>query len=420
MINGSPLVPSLVVHKKGNRAQWLCGKAAAQYRSAGGDRVFSNWKADLFSKDFTAGVSGSVIAAGAFFRWLHKQVSSAGIDVEKSRVKLCLPAFDDVQEATSILGQEMELAGWNNISVSRISEPRANTVGVFSEGRNRLFRSAVGAEVNPYFMRMYPMGSPLLEHLRAYGLTEGVQDIKVVLIDVGSFTSDFSLVDFDAAADGDYIVTTTQTSHKLGIIDAFERPLFHHLSREHGIVGDELTFEEREAIKGVLSVGGRFTVTVPGRRNVTVGTSNDDKVAEATAAALASRLRSVYGTETKGKKIKYLLLTGGGSVAPRVQQAIRKAFKDCGARWIEVEGIESDSHESGPLRCWPNTGESLKRLATALGASSVIVDLPGGMPPRPQPPRVRIVSPWVECSCRGGNKDCVRCAGRGMYRRRVS
>jgi len=416
MIGGSALVPSLVVHKKTGRLQWLCGKKAAAYRSVEGDKVFSNWKADLFSKSFSSAISGSVTAAGAFFQWLHGEVSSCGINVEDCRVKLCLPAFDDIQEATSILGQQMELSGWNNISVSRILEPRANTIGVFSEGRNRLNRSGPDGEVTPFFMGMYPMGSPLLEHLRSFSLADGVAGTKLALIDVGSFTSDFSIVDFDATSEGDYIARAAQTSHKLGIIEAFEEPLFDHLDHEHRINREELTFDEREAIKQALSTGGRFTVTIHGGRNVTVGTPGDHRAAEKIANKLAARLRAVYDSETQGRTIKYLLLTGGGSAAPRVHSAIQNAFEGCGARWIQVEGVEGDTGETNLLRKWPDTGEPLARVATALGAASVLADLPAGVP-RKDLPQIRVVSPWIVCSCRGGNKDCVRCGGRGMYRR---
>src|SRR5262249_52541210 len=157
---------------------------------------------------------------------------------------LCLPAFKDISEAASILGQEMELAGWNNVSVSRIAEPRANTIGVFGEGRNYLYLHAIDG-VMPSFMAMYPMGSPLLEHLRSFILRGGPRHAHVAIIDVGSFTTDFSIVDFDASADGDCIAGATQGSHRVGIIAGFEEPLLEYLGKEHGLQIQQLTFEER-------------------------------------------------------------------------------------------------------------------------------------------------------------------------------
>jgi hypothetical protein len=140
-----------------------------------------------------------------------------GIKVDQCRIKLCLPAFKDITQAASILGQEMQLAGWNNVSVSRIGEPRANTIGVFGEGRNRLYIHPTDG-VMPYFMAMYPMGSPLLEHLRAFGLLGGPRHVHVAIIDVGSFTTDFSIIDFDASAKGDCMRTQHKAATRLGLL----------------------------------------------------------------------------------------------------------------------------------------------------------------------------------------------------------
>jgi hypothetical protein len=417
MIDDSALIPSLVIHTKDARKEWLCGLAAAHYRPKPAAQVFSNWKASLFGDKLTSRVSGSIIAAGEFFRWVRRKVSAKGIKIDQCRIKLCLPAFKDIGEAATILGQEMELAGWNNVSVSRIGEPRANTIGVFGEGRNRLYLHPIDGAM-PYFMAMYPMGSPLLEHLRAFGLHGGPRHAHVAIVDVGSFTTDFSIIDFDASAEGDCITQTSQSSHRVGIIAGFEQPLLEYLRQEHGLHIEQLTFEEREAIKRVMAERGTFTVTIPGNVNVTIGTPADHDSAKRIANSFASDIRNVYDSNCKGKEIKYLILTGGGSVAPRVREALGRMFRLASAHWLDIEGLEGTSREHGDLRRWPNTGEPLARLATALGAASVLADLPRTPPPKEAPPRKKVVSPWVECSCRGGNKDCVRCGGRGMYRRK--
>ena len=385
MIDGSALIPSLVIHTKDARKEWLCGRAAAHYRPKPAAQVFSNWKASLFGEKLTSRVSGSIIAAGEFFRWLRRKVSAKGIKVDQCRIKLCLPAFKDITQAASILGQEMQLAGWNNVSVSRIGEPRANTIGVFGEGRNRLYLHPTDG-VMPYFMAMYPMGSPLLEHLRAFGLRGGPRHVHVAIIDVGSFTTDFSIIDFDASAEGDCIADTTQSSHKVGIIAGFEQPLLEHLRQEHGLRIEHLTFEEREAIKEMLDEGERFTVTIPGNRNVVIGNLSDQKSAERIADKFAIEIRKVYDANTAGKHIKYLLLTGGGSVAS-CTRSLGTQVKICFCFY--VEGLEVMSSEPGDLRRWSNTGEPLARLATALGAASVLADLPRTPPTKEAPPGKR-------------------------------
>ena len=419
MIENRPLVPSLVIHKKGARKSWLCGQAAAGYRPLDGDQVFTNWKADLFSNELTLRVSGSLKAAGEFFRWLHEKVSGAGINVAECRVKVCLPAFPDIDRPASILGQEMELAGWHNATVSRVSEPRANTVGVFGEGRNTLYRSDWRSDVNPVYMEMYPHGSPLLNHLRQFGLAGGPRHATIVIADIGSFTTDLSIVDFDAGADGDCIANTQQTSYKVGIIAGFEEPLLNHLSGRHGFAVEGLTFEEREAIKQAFALGKSFVLTLPGSQNIKLGDAADQKVARQIAAELASRVWDSYREKTANKQVKYLILTGGGSVAPLVRDAIHTRFSSAKVNWADVDGMETENGEVGDLRRWPDTSETLARLATAVGAASVILDLPAGPPPKEEISIGPVESPWISCGCQGGNKECMRCDGRGMYLRQA-
>jgi hypothetical protein len=109
---------------------------------------------------------------------------------------------------------------------------------------------------------------------------DGPRHAHVAIIDVGSFTTDFSIVDFDASADGDCIAGAIQSSHRVGIIAGFEEPLLEYLGQKHGLEIEELTFEEREAIKHIMAEGGTFTVTIPGNRNVVIGRLEDHDCSE--------------------------------------------------------------------------------------------------------------------------------------------
>ncbi len=448
LIEGQSLIPSLVIKRMDETEPWLFGQTAAIYRPTEGDRVFANWKADLFRSDLTAKVTGSLKAAGEFFRWLLPRIIDCGIDVRQTRVKLCLPAFPNIDEPTSILGQELELAGWNNVSFSRIEEPRANVVGVFSEGRNRLHRSANG-DINPVFMWMYPLGSPLLEHLRSFVLIGGQQRMDIGIIDIGSFTTDVSIVEFDAHAEGDYIRATHQTSHDLGIIRAFEEPLLNFLSERHNFESANLTFDEREDLKRRFANSEVFAFTVDRHRVIRLGDPKDQEITAKIANDFASQIVTLFKSTPRSHSVKYLVLTGGGSEAKLIREAVITLFARAQVICMEVEGIEPTESTSeprtisgrpyfkdtdgiwkvgggpkptetttinGPLRCWTDTDSSLARLATALGAGSVILDLVGK--PSGEMLPTRIEPPWVQCSCQGGNKNCIRCGGQGMYLRR--
>jgi hypothetical protein len=416
LIGGNPLIPSLVIHRDNKRKPWLCGRDATRYRPLSSDQVFNNWKAGLFSSTLDVDVAGCLAAAGQFFEWLYAEITEIGIDVSSCRVKVCLPAFRDVDVPASILGQAMLLAGWNNISISRIAEPRANTIGVFSEGRNSLYCRGEQSVVNPLYMNMYPHGSALLNHLREFTLAGGPRHAIIAIVDIGSFTTDLSVIDFDATADADCIVNARQTSYEVGIIAGFEHPLLSELAARHRFVVSGLTFDERENIKHRLANGDQFVLTLPGSENVRIGDLLDQEAAFRIAAKFANEIWTAYVKETRESPPKYVLLTGGGSAAPIVREAVYSAFKNSPVRWVPVEGIESPSEGTGPLRRWPDSGAELARVATALGSASVIIDLPVSPPLAEQPRPRRVESPWIACSCQGGNKDCIRCGGRGMYK----
>lgn len=413
LLENQALIPSLVIHRDSDRKRWLCGWEAAEYHPSSADRVFNNWKARVFSETLDSEVAGHLGAAGEFFKWLRREIQNTGIDVSRCRVKLCLPAFDEVDRPASILGQEMEHAGWMNVSLSKVAEPRANMVGVFSEGRNCLY----GTE--PFYMSMYPLGSPLLEHLRGFTLRDGPRHVIMAIVDVGSFTTDVSVVDVDATGDGDFIAQTTQKSSKVGIIAGFEEPLIAELARRHGFDPVELTFEDRELIKRALASNQPYVHTFSGSRNVTFGQAFDRTIVRGVADEFAANVKTVYEKVAAPFEPRYVILTGGGCDAVAIRKAIHRYLESPDVRLLPVEGIESPSEipARGQIQRYVDTGESLGRLATALGAASVILDLPL-KPPLPEgaEPK-RVESPWVACSCQGGNKDCVRCGGRGEYLR---
>lgn len=103
-----------------------------------------------------------------------------------------------------------------------------------------------------------------------------------------------------------------------------------------------------------------------------------------------------------------------------VSELLKVKFKQRGMGWSDTSDTEmADGTEC--WRAWQTTGESLARIATAVGGASVI--LQAAAEPQRTGPRepVRLpqpVSDYVSCKCQGGNKDCCFCDGRGSYRRR--
>jgi hypothetical protein len=121
-------------------------------------------------------------------------------------------------------------------------------------------------------------------------------------------------------------------------------------------------------------------------------------------------------------------MTGGGALIEPVIRVLQQRLTDahCNHSVLKADaGILPSPELTGePMREWASlqdSKESLGRLATALGGASVIMQHNGlkfGSGPLPA---VRLPEPiidYAECSCRGGNKDCCRCMGRGYFSRR--
>lgn len=422
VIEGSPLVPSIVIYSVKN-GKWLLGEEAADYHSTPEDRVFSNWKAALYSQRLDHKVDGAMDAASKFFEWLGQQLRNTGIPVSNSKIKICLPAFDGAAEPGRMLVERMKRCGWAGLDHSTLEEPRANTVGMFSEGSNAAHRPGPTGEILPYYMGNFPMSSVVLTHLRNHALTNGPRLVSYLIIDIGSFTTDLSLAVLDAKRDGDCIQQTTQHSFELGLVDHYEKPLFDTLHSIKGIQADDLNFKDRERIKNALNSDGTINIATPTHGSVTFGTDEDLKAGQALAEDFARQLATVVQHFMHGQSVQHVMLTGGGAAIASLRATLQRQLEAQGMRVLPNNGpgapaAEAENKVATTVR-WENTGEALERVATALGASSVLMDLQVHQPPPDDDALPVIESPWVVCSCNGANKNCAKCDGFGMYRRNV-
>lgn len=414
VIDRSVLIPSIAIFVARSQ-EWLCGKKAADYKATPADQVFENWKAALFSKKLDPQIDGSLDAAGHFFSWLAQELAGAGIPVKKARVKLCLPAFNDVEGPASILAQRMARNGWANLSLSRIEEPRANTVGVFSQGQNVLWQSEPHLDPNPIFIEMFA-ASVLLNVPREHILARGDRCVTCAIIDVGSFTTDISIIEIDSLHDGDCIRKADQKSFVLGMKQQFEAPVFTSLFHAKGFENPPLSFSEKELMKRELALGGSYSIPLPQKRTISITSKEYTLAAESASRSLADNAMKAFDGMCSGKSVKYVILTGGGVSVPAVKEEIEVRVKSRGILIVDLQGVLEPRGEPSKTVTWQTSGETLERVATAIGAASVISDLPVTekspevmFPPNPP-------SDFVLCSCRGGNNQCMRCGGAGHYR----
>jgi len=415
LVDESPLIPSLVIFTKRNG--WIFGNDAAEHTPTAGDQVFQNWKSVIFSKGTPREVDGALDAAGRFFQWLKAKLDALGIPVEKSRIKVCLPAFDNIAEPSEILANKMYRNGWQNVSVSRIQEPRANTVGIFTEGRNNLWRRYPEKDPNPVFSEIFPSNSPILNHFRNAVMIGANPTLKIGVVDIGSFTTDISLVEIDTRGDGDCINQGVQKSFDLGVIKGYEQPLFKKLADEHDFSPSQLSFKQRENIKVSIAAGKEIRIRLP--RGVEVfGTSADIHLSKSVSTTLADQVFKVLTGMVEKSPVRIVLFTGGGSAIKDVRAMLEVKCSELGIYPYEPHGERNgESRANTQIVTWQSTSEDLQRIATAVGSTSVLLDLPISE----RIPEVSLVtqrSNYTVCSCHGGNSLCMRCGGIGHYRTR--
>ena len=412
ILDQSLLIPSLAIHTKKSRSPWLFGRQAAELTPDGNMEVFQNWKASLFHAQNNKDSAAAVIVAEQFFRWLKDKLEAAGIDVQKVHTRVAMPAFKTFDEQALLIARCMELAGWDSPRILKATEPHANVLGLFSEGRNFASQTRQG-EILLNYGKMFGMHSTYVRHAR--GSIFGTHDhlLSVAVVDIGAFTTDIASMMFDFNADdmGDGLRYLRQESHVLGVINDLDRPVFSVLKSLHGMNWSEVSFKETEIVKQSLYHGKPYSLLVKGRGTINLGDKQDHEAVKSQAAKFADCLWEKVSDFIKPQKPTKVYLTGGGGLIPALAEPL--------AKHLQAKGIIV-----APLTYDGNTEQDLQRMATALGGASLILQAPGlrndpedGMPRRlpkiPDP----LPDAHVSCHCQGGNKDCCFCAGRGYYKR---
>src|SRR5262249_30558836 len=138
-----------------------------------------------------------------YFRWLRgfleqpcRKFGVTGIG--QVPVRVCVPAF--VQPMTSVGGSPLRErllgvlreAGWQpDEYYPTVTEPFANGLGILTEGRNKTWANPKNHVRDMHMPSMFG-SSPFLNALR-----ESTGEYVVVVMDVGAFTSDFAVLEFN-------------------------------------------------------------------------------------------------------------------------------------------------------------------------------------------------------------------------------
>lgn len=428
MLDGSPLIPTLAIRTGEERRPWLFGMDAALSHPEPNWQVFQNWKADLFEPEGTSARIAALEVAAEFFKWLRTRLHGSGIDIDRARVRLAMPAFDNFDQTAFVLAEAIQQSGWNPPAVLKIKEPHANIVGLASQGRNHLIWQGPGEYPLFNYGTMYGESSLFGLAIRQYALWgTRSQYLKAMVVDIGAFTTDIAWMTVNLSANdheyGDGVEAVTQQSFRYGVINEIDRPLFKELFSKHGIESNGLSFMEFEETKREI-YGGRssFMLPEPGRQ-IELGAAADQEIILRHLEQFEQGLWEKLGPFVKSEKPEWISFSGGGSRIDRLMGLVKRRLEERGIKLVSLGDWNGAKKGSAGWMKWTDTGENLKRLATALGGASVILDAPDQPSPeerrrRPQTTtRTYNSNDEESCSCLGGNNDCCWCSGSGTRRR---
>ena len=435
MVGGSPLIPSLAIRTKRPGQPWVFGPEAANLKPGKDMEVFQNWKADLLRPENDKHSAAAVIVAEHFFGWLKKELAAAGIDLQKAQTRVAMPAFRTFDERAVLVARCMELNGWDSPLILKATEPHANTVGLFSKGRNVVGRTGTG-ELSLNYGQIFGNQSVWIQIARGFTLygTHG-NLFTAMILDVGAFTTDLAAVTFDVSGSenelSDGLRAIRQDSHALGVINDLDRPLFTELGSLHGFDWSELSFQEGEWAKRALYHGSPYALLPRPGVQVQLGGAGDDAIVARHVGGFTDAIWSKVAKFMEGGVPAVVYLTGGGVLIPKIAGSLQERFAktrvgvgvvDDGAELAGEERVLLNANST--VRPWPNSGEGLHRVATALGGASVVLDA-SPAPDQAEAAQLTARAPLiilehgglVPCRCQGGNKDCCFCGGRGFYPR---
>ena len=387
------LIPSLVVETGREDCPWLFGRQAAEIRPGKKMIVHHNWKSRLIRADGSAPDPKSLEIAVEFFKWLLTQLSDSSeipFKINAATVRVCVPAFDHSGAILSKLGLAMQQAGWKNKLLLKTSEPKANAIGYCTRGRN--IRLLTGY---PDWSDMFGESSPFIRFTRQH-LT-GSSKAALAVLDIGSFTSDLSVVYWTPGDTSDYLGEGEQVSFAHGIVADLDDQCLRKILDDAGESWDQLEFDEHERIKERLYSHQNYDLS----GNLIGGPAVQIAIRDA-IDRFTTRLINLLSSHVENVPINWFLLTGGGSNIQGIADKLTAYFRE-----LRVAGTRPS-----PLR----VHESGNRLDTAIGATSLILE-------EREESRLFIptetstfspLPPLENCSCQGLNSSCMRCGGTGI------
>ncbi len=371
-VDGNHLIPSVAY--EGDEGDWFFGQEAARMNPGVAGKLHQNWKKKLFSPGTAC---GTLDIATRFLGWLRKRLKEElRAELDQAKTRICIPELeeDSKRRACKILASAAQEAGWPSTDLLVTSEPLANVIGLASAGKNRV-NVHEGHPPEVFYPKIYGSHSPLMRAARFHML--GAGSIRLVVIDIGSYTTDFSVCEV-----GQQVDVSRLQSVRLGV-SSLDDQLLKKI-QGLGLNPNAMSLEDLDQTKRTIYNGSDYPLVQ--------GKTSKVLKAESMADDLERFAGLIFKKGNEHFRVaRWFVITGGGAEILPVRDRLVQRLSQLGL---------TDLAPRFPI------GD--QRLATALGAASVMMDFDNPLGDQATP----LVPPSDTrlCSC-GGNKDCMRCIG---------
>ncbi len=364
--------------------RWVFGPDAFDLKSGNGIHVFRNWKPILFAPPgeildpessigrlFYYNLDGGndnwppiKKLAVKYFEWLLEVMLPSLLDyrdLDDPVIRISVPDFDGETLYAYQMEEILIEAGWNSPWIFCEPEPMTNLTGALSQGRNTMIDDdgTIYPDIHAIFS-----GSGLLDYVNLSSDEEPEGDFNMLLVDIGAYTTDFSLVSVGASSAGGLPPLEAHSEpYGVEMLDALVK---HGLSPERADVVKRLSATERELFRRTVYSDGRAW-TIDG---VTIGGASDrvivDKCVDGMTTRLANEVERFVST-VGVDRIDEVVFTGGGSNIPPVTQKLAEKLAPKGVKKFHSSSLPLD----GEFPCI-RLGHDIVRASSALGGASVL------------------------------------------------
>ncbi|MFC1791217.1 hypothetical protein ACFL0I_01970 [Gemmatimonadota bacterium] len=398
---GGFVFPSLVVEiKRDGRHEWLIGRDAAAQVSLPGMKIHRYWKNALFGSSGTptrddstemglhSVLQGDAVAVAIrFFSELRSALARhpSQSEILGLPVRVGVPKLGSADAVEDLIGHVLGEAGWEPAEGgATVAEPEANLWGLLTRGRNATWVPP-RFDFQPWTGRSVSMERMLEDagFIRVMRRMRGFY--RVLVTDVGAYTTDFGFVELDASFTKEDWVrpVVRQLSVELGIRE-LDQEVYGSLAEDQREGVRTLSTERWDRLKAQLYAGTEIALRNPSGGMLRVGGEGQGEAIASQIAGFAQRVlgaRNRFLEDAGSPPIDANVITGGGAMIDALRTAI--ASGRTGRHDQDFDLYDEDVARSTLERIGRGTeaavdervrkNRELIRGAAALGGASVVL-----------------------------------------------